>query len=112
MINETISQIYFAWIESALLGTYVTLALWQKSNGVGGKCTVGGGVLSFLAFACPICNKFLVFLLGTSFLLSYLQPIQPYLGITGIALLSYALYLKIKLIKFQHEKELPITFTP
>ena len=100
MIKATPIDYVFLYLESALAGSYVTLALEQKSKGmIDGKCAVGGGVLGFLAFACPICNKLLVFLFGIGILLSYLQPVRLYLGILGIALLSYALCLKIQQIK-------------
>lgn len=99
MIEATTIDYIFLSMESVLAGSYVALTLWQRSRGISGKCAVGGGVLGFLAYACPICNKLLVWLFGTGILLSYLQPARPYLGIVGIALLSYALYAQIKLIK-------------
>jgi len=99
MIPATPIDSVFLYIEAALLGTYVTLSVWQKKKGITGKCAVAGGFLGFLAFACPICNKLLVFLFGVGFLMSYLQPIRPYLGFIGIALMSFALHQKLKLIR-------------
>ncbi len=57
MIVATPLDHIFLALESVLAGSYVALALWQKSRGVVGKCAVSGGILGFLAFACPICNK-------------------------------------------------------
>lgn len=57
---------------------------------VDGKAVAGGG-LTYLAVACPICNKIIVALIGASGALSYFAPIQPILGVGAIALLLFAL---------------------
>ncbi len=49
-----------------------------------------GGLLSFLAVGCPVCNKIALIALGTSGAISYFAPIQPYLGLIGIILLLFA----------------------
>lgn len=49
-----------------------------------------GGLLSFLAVGCPVCNKIALIALGTSGAISYFAPIQPYLGLLGIILLLFA----------------------
>ncbi|MBC8259983.1 MAG: hypothetical protein H8E38_13265 [SAR324 cluster bacterium] len=51
-----------------------------------------GGVFGFLGFGCSICNKLLLLLFGSSFLLSYFEPIRHYLGTAGVLILTYALY--------------------
>lgn len=50
-----------------------------------------GGVGTYLAVGCPICNKLVVALLGTSGALTYFAPIQPLLGVGAVALLVFAL---------------------
>ena len=40
----------------------------------------GGGLLSFLAIGCPICNKLVVLALGLGGALRWFAPIQPLLG--------------------------------
>lgn len=55
---------------------------------------VGGGVLSFLAVGCPVCNKAVVLLLGTSGALTYFEPVQPILGIASLGLLATALWFR------------------
>jgi len=40
----------------------------------------GGGLLSFLAIGCPICNKLVVLALGLGGVLRWFAPIQPLLG--------------------------------
>lgn len=53
-----------------------------------------GGILSFLAVGCPVCNKAVVLLLGVSGALTYFEPLQPALGALSVALLGYGLWLR------------------
>jgi hypothetical protein len=87
-------QDYVIWIASAALvglvaGTYI------RPAGVpaGGKF-IGGGLLSFLAIGCPICNKLVVLLLGVSGALTFFAPVQLYIGIGSVLLLLWALRLR------------------
>ena len=50
-----------------------------------------GGVLGFVGFGCPVCNKILLLLFGSSFLLSYFEPVRHYAGTLGLLLFSYPL---------------------
>ena len=49
-----------------------------------------GGVLGFFGFSCLVCNKILLLLFGSSFLLSYFEPVRHYVGALGILLFFYA----------------------
>ena len=60
-----------------------------------------GGVFGFLGFGCSICNKLLLLLFGSSFLLTYFEPIRYYVGAVGILIFTFALYQKITLPLFQ-----------
>lgn len=92
------TQDYFVWVATALLmgliaGTYTLPA---KADGSGKA--VSGGFLSFLAVGCPICNKLVLLLLGTSGALTYFGPAQLYIGIASVALLGWALHLRVQAI--------------
>jgi hypothetical protein len=50
-----------------------------------------GGLLSFLAVGCPVCNKLALIALGSSGAMRWFAPTQPFLAIAGIALLAFAL---------------------
>jgi hypothetical protein len=50
-----------------------------------------GGLLAFFAVGCPVCNKLVVVALGTTGAMSWFAPVQPYLGLAGLALLGVAL---------------------
>lgn len=92
------TQDYIIWIMTGLLagliiGTY-TLPAGERS---GGKA-VSGGFLSFLAVGCPICNKLVLLLLGTSGALTYFAPAQLFIGIASLALLGWALHMRVQAI--------------
>lgn len=53
--------------------------------------TISGGGLTYLAVGCPICNKLVVALLGSSGALTYFAPVQPVLGGFALVLLLYSL---------------------
>ena len=55
-----------------------------------------GGLLSFFAVGCPICNKVVVIALGTSGALSWFAPVQPYLGVIALGLLAWALRVRLR----------------
>jgi hypothetical protein len=56
------------------------------------KKAVIGGVLGFVGFGCSICNKILLLLFGSSFLLSYFEPVRHYVGALGILLFFSGLF--------------------
>lgn len=58
-----------------------------------------GTYLSVLGIGCPICNKIVVLLLGVSGALTYFQPVQPLLALGSIALLGYALVLRVRAVR-------------
>ena len=62
-----------------------------------GRLTAGG-LLSFLAVGCPVCNKLVVLALGTSGALRYFEPVQPLLGLASLALLGATALLRLRLL--------------
>lgn len=54
----------------------------------------GGGILSVLAVGCPVCNKVVLMLLGTSGALTYFEPLQPFIGGLSLILLAAAVYMR------------------
>ena len=80
---------YAFWVAASLL-LGLTLALRSPHRRAGGP--VAGGVGTFLAVGCPICNKLVVGLLGVSGALTYFAPLQPLLGSAALVLLLVALH--------------------
>ncbi|MEX0835593.1 MAG: hypothetical protein WD010_05850 [Nitriliruptor sp.] len=50
-----------------------------------------GGLLTFFAVGCPVCNKLVVVALGTSGAMSWFAPVQPLLAVLALAFLAVAL---------------------
>lgn len=76
-----------------LAATY--LVPWSRGCRVGGRAGAGG-VLSFLAAGCPVCNKLVVLALGVSGALTYFRPLQPLLGAISVVLLGAALWARFR----------------
>lgn len=55
-----------------------------------------GGLLSFLAVGCPVCNKIALLALGYSGALQWFAPLQPVLALAGVALLTWALRARLR----------------
>lgn len=91
-------QDYVIWVMTGLLaGLIIGTYTLGEGSWSGGK-VVSGGLLSFLAVGCPICNKLVLLLLGTSGALTYFAPFQIYLGIASLALMGWALHLRVQAI--------------
>ncbi|HEX5504068.1 MAG TPA: hypothetical protein VFW96_15685 [Thermomicrobiales bacterium] len=63
-----------------------------------GRLTLGG-LLSFLAVGCPVCNKVAVLALGAGGALRYFAPIQPVLGLASLALLGGTAWLRLRALR-------------
>lgn len=50
-----------------------------------------GGLLSFFAVGCPVCNKIVLLALGTTGARQWFEPVQPLLAVASIVLLAWAL---------------------
>jgi hypothetical protein len=50
-----------------------------------------GGLLTFFAVGCPVCNKLALVALGYTGALRWFAPVQPFLAVGGVALLFWAL---------------------
>lgn len=86
----------FLAASSLLLG--LTFAARPAAGGQGQRGAAAGGVATYLAVGCPICNKVVVALLGASGAMTYFAPVQPILGIGAVALLYVALRRRLSAI--------------
>ncbi|MEE8369849.1 MAG: hypothetical protein V3S00_03650 [Dehalococcoidia bacterium] len=92
------TQDYAIWVATAVLAGLIagTFAL-PTPAGSEGKA-LSGGFLSYLAVGCPICNKFVVLLLGTSGALTFFAPAQLFIGLASLALLGWTFRLRARSI--------------
>ncbi|QYC45824.1 hypothetical protein Nocox_41415 [Nonomuraea coxensis DSM 45129] len=80
-----------AVLTAVVLATYVrTRTVADRDDATGRSLGSAGAVLSFLAVGCPVCNKAVLLLLGTSGALSYWAPLQPAVAVLSLALLAEA----------------------
>ena len=61
-----------------------------------GKMGMVGGMLSWFAVGCPVCNKLALLAFGYSGAITYFTPIQPFLAIAALLLTTGALVWRLK----------------
>lgn len=85
---------YPVWTVTAVLSGLI-LATYVRTAAAPGRrepaTSIGGGMLSFFAVGCPVCNKIVVALVGVTGALNLWAPLQPLLGVVSVALLGWAL---------------------
>ncbi len=97
---------YVVWVASAVLAGLL-IADWlvpadrrigaDPHRGPGGEAGLTvGGLVAFLAIGCPICNKIVLILLGTTGALQFFAPIQPLLGAASVVLLAVTLAWRLR----------------
>lgn len=83
-----------------LLATYVKEPHEESSSDIpvdkASKLGMAGGIVSFFAVGCPVCNKLVLIALGTSGAISWFAPIQPFLALGSIVLMVIALGIRLK----------------
>ena len=77
---------------AALAATYA----WPLACPTRERSLTVGGLLSFFAVGCPVCNKLAVLALGWSGALTYFAPIQPLLGAVAVLLLAATLIARLR----------------
>ncbi|SEW10503.1 hypothetical protein SAMN05421595_1276 [Austwickia chelonae] len=55
-----------------------------------------GGLLAFFAVGCPVCNKVVLLALGSTGAMQWFAPVQPFLAVAGMMLLSWALVVRLR----------------
>lgn len=93
---------YPVWAASAILlgltaATYVRVPARAdaRTPDRAGRA-LGATVLTTFAVGCPICNKLVVALIGVGGTLNYWAPLQPFLGVLSIALLTTGLRVRLR----------------
>jgi len=78
MIQARFIDYVFLIVNSALIGAYIGLHMYEKHerNKRGDVLATTGSVANIFAVGCPICNKLLVVLLGTSVVMTYFEPMR------------------------------------
>ena len=58
-----------------------------------------GGLLSFLAVGCPVCNKLVVLALGFGGAMRWFAPVQPLLGVASLVLLGASAWARLRAVR-------------
>jgi hypothetical protein len=90
-----------AALSGLLAATYVrrppgtTQAAVQPEE-AGTRSGMLGGVLTFFAVGCPVCNKLVLLALGSAGAMQWFAPVQPLLAVAAVAALAWALHTRLR----------------
>lgn len=92
---------YPVLVATALLGgllaaTYVRAGGDAEPLDRPGRTGGVGGLLSFFAVGCPVCNKVVVLALGSVGARRWFEPAQPVLAVLSVVLLAVALRARLR----------------
>ncbi len=94
------------WAWPALLASSVLAGLLTASYVAGGPVPgaeerprrggLVGGVLTYFAVGCPVCNKLVLLALGSAGAITWFEPFQPVLQVAALAVLLWALRTRLR----------------
>jgi hypothetical protein len=93
---DVIVLVALSLVTGALVATY---AVGDGSAGATRHVGIGSGLLGWFAISCPVCNKLVIALLGTSGATGIVAPAQPALGAAAVALAAAALTVRIRALR-------------
>ena len=105
VFGREIPTTWWAWPVLALTSVLSGLlfATYVREPGAAAATTASidrrgavGGLLTFFAVGCPVCNKLALVALGYAGALRWFAPVQPFLAVGGIVLLAWALRARLR----------------
>lgn len=78
-----------------LLATYVREPGQERGDRALRLGTIGG-LLSFFAVGCPVCNKLVLLAVGTAGAMAWFAPLQPLLALASLIVLGWSLTLRLR----------------
>lgn len=97
-MTPTRPQDYVFWLLSAALFGLIAGTFAASRVETDEKPAIAGGLLTTLAIGCPICNKLVVLLIGTSGALTFFAPAQLFIGAGSVLLLGWTLLLRARAV--------------
>lgn len=108
VFGREVPTVWWNWpallVAAALSGLLVATYVRQPSSAVvaatldeetGSRRGMLGGVLTFFAVGCPVCNKVVLLALGSSGAMQWFAPVQPLLAVAATAALAWALHTRL-----------------
>ncbi|HYN65844.1 MAG TPA: hypothetical protein VES93_03075 [Ornithinibacter sp.] len=105
VFGREIPTTWWAWPVLALTSVLSGLlfATYVRERGAAAATTSSidhrgavGGLLTFFAVGCPVCNKLALVALGYAGALRWFAPVQPFLAVAGVVLLAWALRARLR----------------
>ena len=107
LFSREIPPKWWSWpalLVSSILSGLLTATYVAPADGGGDTTTtrsrsssggLAGGLLTFFAVGCPVCNKVALLALGSAGAVTWFQPVQPVLQVLAIGLLGWALHRRL-----------------
>jgi hypothetical protein len=104
LFSRDIPPTWWAWpalavsslLAGLLIATYVAVPEAARDDRSSRRGGYVGGLLTFFAVGCPVCNKLVLVALGSAGALTWFQPVQPLLQLAAIAVLAWALWRRLR----------------
>ena len=85
-----------AVLSGLLVGTYVSAPQPEGLEEQGARRGMLGGLLTFFAVGCPVCNKIVLLALGSAGAMQWFAPVQPLLAVAAVVALAWALHTRLR----------------
>lgn len=85
-------------LSGLLVATWLGVDATSCPVRTGRTAGTAGGALAWLAIGCPVCNKLVLLLLGTSGALTWFAPLQPWLAALSVVLLAGTLAWRVRVL--------------
>jgi hypothetical protein len=92
------TQDFPIWVATGVLVGLIAGTFAIRSVGGHSGKVIAGGLFADLAVGCPVCNKAVVLLIGTSGALTFFEPLQLWIGLGSLGLLVWTLRLRARAI--------------
>lgn len=97
---------YPVWVLASVLTGMLLATYVRPGPGTGADAEAGGrresrmgiagGLLTWFAVGCPVCNKIALLALGYSGAITWFAPVQPFLAVGGMVLLAVAVVWRLR----------------
>jgi hypothetical protein len=80
-----------------LLGIFVGVYYYKRRTSINcaNSATIGT-VFGLFTYGCSLCNALLMSVIGATGIITYFEPVRPWLGLVGILLLFSAIFYQVK----------------